>query len=255
MSLKRTGFLEIAPHIYSRWEAEKLRRRLREVDLVLIDLDDCMYPGTTNLTLLRNLFVLLLYRRKYKVLFRLIGYLPILFLLKCLQLFGLGVDNCKLILFFCQMVKSIPFFYLQTAAQPIPCHSFAGTKESLAVLSKKSKIGLISLGLDIVLEEYKKQFRDGKPLIDFYNGTQIKPLKLIDKSEKTRERIKEFNAQTPLIIGHNKDDLGAMKVGKEKGGLILGFNPSRKVIGQCDIIVKAKDWQPLVGYLIGKALF
>ena len=240
---------EIASSIYSDLEQKELRKRLRMVDLVLVDLDDCMYPGTTNLALLGNLFFILFRSREYKFFFRLISSLPILFWMKCLQLLGLGIDNPKLSLLFCKMINTTPFSYLQAAVQPIPSNSFPGTEETLNIFSQGAKIGLISLGLDIVLEEYKQQLGDGKPLIDFYNGTQVSRIKLIDKGEIAKRRIKEFNSKMPLVIGHNRDDLGMMKVAKKEGGLVLGFNPSTKVSSQCDIVVKAKDWQPLAKYL------
>ena len=40
-----------------------------------------------------------------------------------------------------------------------------------------------------------------------------------------------------------------MKVAKEYGGLVLGFNPSQKVAKVCDIVVEASDWRPLAEYL------
>ncbi len=250
MSLINDGFLNIAPHIYSNWQREELNERLKKVDLALVDVDDCIYPGTTNLALLRNLFLILLHRGRYKIFFRLMRCLPILLLMKCLQLLNFGVDNCRLILFFSRMVSNIPLSYLQTAVQPIPSNSFPGAKETLTILSRKSKTGLISLGPEVILEEYKRQFRDGGiPLIDFYDGTQVNLLKPIDKSRRARERIEEFKAKMPLVIGHNRDDLGMIKVVKRQGGFVLGFNPSREVAKQCDIIVRAKDWQPLAGYL------
>lgn len=213
-------------------------------------MDDCIYPGTTNLALLRNLFLILFRRGEYKTLFKIMGYLPILLGMKCLQLLGLGVDNCRLILFFSRMISNISFCYLQTAVFPISSNSFPGVKETLTIFSRRSKIGLISLGLEIVLEEYKRQFKDGEiPLIDFCDGVQVNRLKVIDKGEKARERIQEFKAKMPLVIGHNRDDLGMIKMVKEKNGLVLGFNPSREVAKQCDIIVSAKDWQPLAEYL------
>lgn len=247
---------EIAPCIYSEMEDKELNERLGKMDLVLIDLDDCIYPGTTNVVLFRNLCLLLICSRRTKdlfYLFRFLRFLPILLSMKCLQLLGLGVGNTELTLFFSQMIEEVPFSYLQTVAMPIPSNSFPGVGETLNVLSRKAKVGIVSLGLDIVLEEYKIQFKDGeRPLIDFYDGNPVIQKiskETIDKSKKVRERIEEFKAEMPLVIGHNLDDLGMMKVSKEYGGLVLGFNPSQEIIKECDIVVKAKDWQPLAKYL------
>jgi len=240
---------EIAPHIYSRWEPEELSERLRRVDLVLIDLDDCLYPGTTNLTLLTNLFFVLLRNREYKVFFRLITRLPVLLAMKCRQLLDAGIDNPGLSLFFCRMIANTPFSYLQAAACSIPPNSFSGARETLSILSRRARTGLVSLGLDVVLEEYKKQFREEESLIDFYDGTRAELLNSLDKGSTARQRIKEFSAKMPLVLGHNEDDLGMMMAAKEVEGLILGFNPSKEVMRCCDVMVRAKDWQPLAKYL------
>jgi len=202
----------------------------------------------TNLTLLKNLFFALLRNREYKVLFRLIGRLPVLFIMKCRQLLGAGVDNPGLSLFFYRMITNIPFSYLQAAARSIPPNSFPGARETLSIFSRGARTGLVSLGLNVILEEYKKQFREGKSLIDFYDGTRAELLSSLDKGKAAKQRIEEFAAKLPLVVGHNEDDLEMMMAAKEAGGLILGFNPSKKVMSYCDIIVKAKDWQPLAEY-------
>lgn len=240
--------MEIAPNIYSEREGGELSKHLERVDLVLIDLDDCLYSGTTNITLFKNLCLLLARKRMVKDLARLLRSLPVLFLMKDRQLLKAGVTNPELTLYFSRMVSRVPFSCLQTAAKPIPSGSFPGVEETLKALSKKARIGLISLGLDVVLEEYMVQF----PLIDFFDCVPVAqgfPKKTIDKAEKARERIEEFKAEMPLVIGHNSDDLGMIKMAREYGGLALGFNPSGEVIEECDIVVKAGDWQPLAKYL------
>ena len=240
--------MEIAPNIYSEREGKELSKYLERVDLVLIDLDDCLYPGTTNITLFKNLCLLLARKRMAKDLARLSRSLPVLFLMKGGQLLKAGVTNPELTLYFSRMVSRVPFLYLQAAAKPIPSCSFPGVEETLKVLSRKARIGLISLGLDVVLEEYKAQF----PLIDFFDCNPVAQgvsEKTIDKAEKARERIEEFKAEMPLVIGHNSDDLGMIKMAREHSGLVLGFNPSQEVLKECDIVVKARDWQPLAKYL------
>lgn len=247
---------KIAPCIYSKMEKKDLNERLKRIDLVLVDLDDCIYPGMTNVTLFKNLCLLLVCSRRIKNLFhifRFLRFLPVLFLMKGLQLLRLGVDNPELALFFSRMIEKIPFFYLQAAAKSIPSASLLGAEEALEILSRRAKVGIISLGLDVVLEEYKIQFKGkGRQSVGFYNGSPIiqgVPQETMDKAKKARERIEEFKAEMPLVIGHNLDDFGMMKVAKEYGGLVLGFNPSRGVARVCDIVMIAEDWRPLAEYL------
>lgn len=258
---------EIAPHIYSVYSKEETSKRLREVDLALIDMDGCVYPRTTGLSLFKNCCLLYFGDRNIKIIFYIISfiaYYPIITFLNLTRLVG----NRKLIYFFFGIFRGIPLSYLQAAAKPIPAKSFPGAKKALSILSKHAKAGFISFGLDVVLDEYKAQFKDkGRQIISFYdsnhyiwrkdgerivsNGIEQEQLmiKASDKADRARKRIKEFGSKTPLVIGHNQGDLGMMKVAKEHGGLSLGFNPSSDVVKHCHIVVKAKDWQPLASYL------
>ncbi|MBT9131933.1 hypothetical protein B9J77_02305 [candidate division NPL-UPA2 bacterium Unc8] len=258
---------EIASHIYSVYSKEETDKHLRKVDLVLIDMDGCVYPRTTGLSLFKNCCLLYFDDRNIKIIFYIISfiaYYPIIMFLHLIRL----VNNHKLMCFFSGRFRGIPLSYLQAAARPIPAKSFPGAKKVLSILSKHAKTGFISFGLDMVLNEYKVQFRDeGRQLISFYdsnhciwrkdserivsNGIEQEQLmiKASDKADRARERIKEFRAKAPLVIGHSQGDLEMMKVAKEYGGLALGFNPSSKIAKHCHIVVKAKNWQPLASYL------
>jgi hypothetical protein len=255
---------EIAPHVYSTYSKEEIDKRLKEVDLVLIDMDSCIYPGTTGLSLFKNYCLLYLRGGNIKIIFYIIFLIacqPTMILLRL-------IDNRKLMRFVSGIVRGAPLSYLQAAARLIPSKSFSGAKETLSILSKHAKAGFISFGLDIVLDEYKVQFKDeGRQLISFYdsnhfiwqkagetmisNGIAIEHLmiKASDKADRTIKRIKEFRAKVPLVIGHSQGDLEMMKIAKEYGGLALGFNPSSKVAKHCHLVVKARDWQPLARYL------
>lgn len=255
---------EIAPHIYSTYSKEEIDKRLREVDLALIDVDGCIYPRTTVLSLFKNCCLLYFDHRNIRIIFYIISfiaYYPIILFLRLIRL----LDNYKLMHFVFGIFRRIPLSYLQAAAKPIPAKSFPGAKKALSILSKHAKTGFISFGLDIVLNEYKAQFRDnGRQLISFYDsnhctwrkddkklvsGQKKLITKASDKAARARERIKEFGAKVPLVIGHSQGELKIMKVAKEHGGLSLGFNPSLRILKHCDIVVKAKDWEPLASYL------
>ena len=66
--------------------------------------------------------------------------------------------------------------------ESIPDKSYLGAKQTLEILSENSKVGIISQGLDIVLEEYVKQFSNSRrSFIDFWNGNIL--LNLLDKQK------------------------------------------------------------------------
>jgi hypothetical protein len=255
---------EIASHIYSRWSKEEIDERLRKVDLALIDMDHCVYPGTTGLSLFKNCCLLSLRDGNIKIVF----YIALFIACYPVIVFFNLIDKHRAMRLVSKIIRGIPHSHLQAAARLIPAKSFPGAKETLSILSKHAKTGFISFGLDVVLNEYKVQFNnEGHQLISFYdsnhfiwrkvgetvtsNGIRVEQLmiKASDKADRVRKRIKEFGAKVPLVIGHSQGDLGMMKVAKEHGGLALGFNPSSKVVKYCHIVVKARDWQPLANYL------
>jgi hypothetical protein len=118
--------------------------------------------------------------------------------------------------------------------------------------------------VDIILEEYMRQLNDGgKCCITFYDcntlqferkgarevfvGYRRDELKTskIHKSELLEKRIKQFNAKTPLVIGHNEDDTEMVKIAQKMNGIGIGFNPLPEVEHTFDIKVFGKDWEHL----------
>ena len=110
--------------------------------------------------------------------------------------------------------------------------------------------------MDIVLNEYVKQFKSVKgSIIDFWDGNILAELVdyrnkarsnfIFDRHDKethTRKRIVQFGSHKTMVIGHNRDDLGMIKVVKEHNGIVVGFNPISEVEKWCDIVVTGKNW-------------
>lgn len=249
----------VAPGVYSRYSKEELKNIFKGLDLVIADLDECIFPGITEVAVYRNICLNLIRRRKIKnclLLGRLLAHAAAMYLMKFGQMLYLGISNKRLILYFTKSVKSVPQAYLEKATVPIPGRSYAGARETLEILSEKAKVGIISQGLDIVLNEYVKQFKDTSgSIIDFWDGNILAELVdyqnkarsnfIFDRHDKethTRRRIGQFGAQKTMVIGHNRDDLGMIKVVKEHGGIVIGFNPTAEVEKWCDIVVTGKNW-------------
>ena len=58
--------------------------------------------------------------------------------------------------------------------------------------------------------------------------------------------MKEYRAERPLVIGHQVDELLMARCARDLGGLSIGFNPDFDVERQFDVIVKARDWTPIL---------
>jgi len=251
----------IGAGIYSRYTKEELKDFLKELDLVMVDLDECIFPGITKVTLYKNICLLLIRRRHLKdyiLLVRLLTGAVMIALINLVQKLCPGMTNRRLILYFAKVIKSVPVPYLQEAVRSIPSKSYAGARQTLEILSKKAKVGIISQGLDIVLDEYARQFTDTQgSIIDFWDGNTLSSLcnsrksrvtdnififKPDDKEATARKRIAQFGSRKIMVIGHNTDDLGMMAIAKKHKGIIVGFNPTKNVRELCDIVIRGKNW-------------
>lgn len=250
----------LAAGVYSRHTKEELKNLFKELDLVMVDLDGCIFPGITNIAIYKNICLLLIRSRKlrnYALLSRLLIGGSILCLMKIIQILHLGITNRHLILCFASIIRRVPVPYLQQAAESIPYKSYAAARETLKILSKKARLGIISQALDIVLNEYVKQFNNGKEnVIDFWDGNTLPDLFgfrkrvntttfIFNKSDKeapARKRITQFNPRKIMVIGHNTDDLGMIKSAMEQNGIIIGFNPTSQIKKICDIVIREKNW-------------
>ena len=252
----------LAPGVYSRYTREELKNALKDLDLVVADLDECIFPGITKVILYRNICLLLIRSRQAKnclLLGQLLTHALIVTLMKLVQMLCPGITNKQLILYFAKIIKPVSFSYLQKAAQSIPGRSYAGARETLEILSKKATVGIISQGLDIVLNEYVRQFNGSeRSIIDFWDGNALSDLidwenradngfifNQHDKEVHTRRSILQFGAKKAMVIGHNRDDLGMIRVVREYDGIVVGFNPTSEVEKWCDIVVTGKDWMRL----------
>ena len=248
----------LATGIYSRHTKDELKGFLRKLDLVMVDLDGCIFPGITKVRMYRNICLVLIRSGQYLLLVRLLVGAVIIALMKIGQMLCLGITNRALILRYAKVLRPVPASYLQKAVESIPGKSFPGARETLEILSEKARLGIISQSLDIVLKEYVKQFSNARgSFIDFWDGNILSDLVKSgsrlktfifsgrDKEAPARRRVTEFRAKKMMVIGHNSDDLGMMKVAKEDNGIIVGFNPTSQVKRMCDIVITGENWMGL----------
>ena len=251
----------IAPGIRSRYTKEELKAIFKKLDLVIVDLDGCIFPGVTKVTMYRDVCISL-FRMKGIRNYILLGYLlmhaAVISLMKFSGIFCSNVSDKKLILYFTKIVKKVPLSYLRKASVSIPGRSCPGARETLKILSEKAPVGIISQALDIVLDEYVRQFSGGgKNMIRFCDGNILSDLTLrnekennpfmftgMDKEKHAKKRMLEFCSKKTMVIGHDRNDLLMMKAVREHNGITVGFNPIRKAKKLCDIIVTGKNWIP-----------
>jgi len=254
--------------IYARYPFEELQRRFNNIDLIVIDFDECVFPSFSQTTLGKLIFweILLnpLELSDFQFLPSLLsgGLFISLARLRC-RLNG-RTNNLKMMIRYEETKMGIPLHYFKRAAVHIPSRSYFHSKRTIEELSKQAKVGIISFGVDIIMEEYMRQLNSGgECCISFYDcntlrferkgarevfvGYRRDGLKIskVHKGELLERRIKQFNAKTPLVIGHNEDDTEMVRIAQKKNGVGIGFNPFPEVEYVFDINVFGKDWEHL----------
>lgn len=251
----------LAAGVYSRPTKKELRIFLKELDLVVVDLDECISPRITKVAMYKNICLFLAGSRQLKdwvLLGRLLGGAVIMVLMRWAQKLGVGITNRQLMSCFVKAIRFAPTSYWQRAVESIPGKSYAGVRDTLETLSKKARVGIISQGLDVVLNEYVRQFNSqGKRVINFWEGNILSDLinnrdtsgtgknfilNSYGKEAPTRKRIAQFKAKRIIVIGHNSDDLAMIKVVKEHKGIVVGFNPTKEIRKLCDLVIIGKNW-------------
>jgi len=258
---------KLSKMIYAKYPFEELQRRFNKIDLVIIDFDECVFPGFSQTALGKLIFwEILLNPQKLADL----RFLPSLlsgglfiFLAKLRHHLNGRTDNLEMMMRYEKTKKGIPLHYFRKKAVRIPPKSYFHSKRTMEELSKHAKTGIISFGVDIVMKEYMRQLNGGKCCISFYDcntlrfekkgarevfvGYQRDELKSdkIHKGVLLQKRVEQYNAKTPLVIGHDEDDTEMVRIAQEMGGIGIGFNPLPKVEHTFDIKVFGKDWEYL----------
>ena len=263
MQCKETEFNKFLEGVYSRYPIEELKARFERIDLIAIDLDECLFPGYSQTVLGKFIFLEILLKpfnfRELKFIPQLLSGGLFITLSDFKKIIGITTPNLEMIDKYEQIMKGIFSEYFMKMASHIPPMSYDGAIEAIEKLSQKAKVGIISLGIDIITKEYLRQFKcisfadsnilrfqklNNKKVFSGYERINLKTNKF-HKREMLESRLREFDAKRPLIIGHNDDDVEMAKIARRMDGLTIGFNPSSDIEDVFDVKIKAKDWYPI----------
>jgi phosphoserine phosphatase len=236
----------------------RLTELARRTDLVVVDLDKCLFPGYSQTALGTTILWRILVRplcagdRKYLV--RLLS--------GALYVAGTKLrrpSNRELIDAYERAMKGIPEQYFLDGASLLPRFSRRGAREVVRALSRRAAVGLVSLGIDVVAREFMKQL----PGLSFYRCNRLRfhvshprrPLVGYDeermwdgaaKMRVLRALCAESRVRCPLVIGHDVDDIAMAASARELGGWCLGIRPPRALRRHFDAWTTGADWTPLL---------
>ena len=249
----------VGQQTFSRIARAEIARRLEKCGVAIFDLDDCVYPGTTTLTMVwRNTSRILLLMIKMGPVLALrvvVGGL-LLGILKLGELFEI-TSSRHLVRILYWAAKGMPLSHLVQHVANLPVRTHLGVGEVTELLRKHMPCGLVSLALQPVLERFREKygftFVRGNPLLIEKRGEQEylggQPEKCIlggeDKRGVVQEAVAKYGATSLLVFGHHKEDLGMMQLAREKGGLAVGIRPEFEMEPYCDIISRRRDWREI----------
>lgn len=259
-------------NIISRYSLHELGRRLRHSDIAAIDLDDCLYPRNSHVELTKNLFVDLPYSYRrladLKLMLRVVRGLGLALCYLTGKIFKTHVSNRFLLEEYEKVMKNMPLGYFTKCAAELPQNAYKGTREVIEELSEKMPVGIITVGFDMIVEQFMRELIAGmdvklafidanKAVFEEHTGEKLYKgferdnsiITAEDKWRHLRQRMREFNAKTPLVIGHRSDEIMMARHARELGGLSMGFNPDLDVESEFDVIIKARDWIPILDLL------
>ena len=250
--------------VYSNYTIQELQSRFKRIDLIVIDLDECLFPGFSQTTLGKLIFLDILLRISnlgdWKFLPQLLSGGIFILTAKMKKAFGINTSNLKMINKYERTMRKIPKKYFCNLAKHLPAMSYNRAVDTIKQLSKKARVGINSLGIDVILKEFLSQLRpylsffDSNVLLfektkdrEIFKGYETGNLKTnnLHKRQILEKRMVEFGAMHPLVIGHNEDDAEMARVARERKGIGIGFNLSSSVEDTFDVRITAKDWQPL----------
>lgn len=266
------------PGLRSRFDRAALAARLQSVDLVAVDIDECIFPGYSQSWLGYLIMQQLLTRPErlddLRHVPQLIAggvYIQKVDLLRRLER---QPTNRALMARYVQSMRGIPEGYFLRGAERIPGRTYAGAAACLALLGRRAPLGLISLGVHVVAGAYRRWLdrRAGATVVAFIEANQIvfeaggdgrarfsgyaPPLRVgpADKLRALEHRLDEHGARCPLVLGNSVDEASMAALARARGGLSVGYRPTRAAAAAFDLQIHARDWRPLnalLGQLLG----
>ena len=267
--LKRAGLHRHNENVWLRQDADATAERLRQVDLVASDVDECMLPfigqAKAGLYVLRRVALSVRNAREAQLAARMGARAGSILAQKYFHKLTGKSQNSRLILQFQEFVMGAPMKYFESSARRLVHQGLPGVDETFRVFNRRGvPAGLISLGLDVIVDNYGKHLHKAHGVdIAFTDCTRV----IVDrgkfggydprmtltmpehKARRITARAQEYGAACPLVIGHDRDDMEMFRAGRELGGMALGVNPMADAYPLLDIAVFAPDWHPVAAFL------
>jgi phosphoserine phosphatase len=236
-----------------------------DIDACVLDFDGCLVRGISKVYVAWLMGTAVLLRphrpedRRYLVRLGLAGLA--LYACRLGQKATGQLSDADLVRLYARLLAPLPPEYFRQAARRIPARFFPGVETAFQWLAERWPVGVVSLALADVLEAADSYlatrtgcrfaFIAGNHLEHLRLGTQSASAILTaeDKRSAMAIELTRLGCQRPLVIGHDREDLGLVHLAREMGGLSLGVNPAPQIADQFDLTLCTGDWSAVVAFL------
>ncbi len=256
------------PEIETSLPPEEITARLQRVDVAILDVDECLFPGYTQIELGHLIYRDLLRKSAgnpaYLSLFlRFTMRGLLLYLLKHLP--GKHEQrNLMLHRHYIRTLRGIPRRLVLEQLPRVWRRLPSTVPTCLGFIGERVPVGIISLGWDIILQGLPDQLqRKGCPLSFRFtcaNTTRWEGGRFVDLAPPVRvgpaDKLSMFELENrthgfkcPLVIGHNSDERQLCELARRQGGLSVGLGPRPSDRPFFDIRLATPDWAQLERFL------
>jgi len=235
-----------------------IKDKIKQVDLICIDLDECLFPFFTQTFIGAGMLVeSFINPYQWKCLPNLLKGVLFIFPAMGKKFNNKKIENEKFMDKYEELMHGIPISLILRHARYT--HRFL-SPNSLKFLkyfsNKEIVIIILSLTIQPILNVLEKKVK----LIHKCIGNEIEidknsaffryKLNRMDSGEDKLNRFKEllkiYKSKTPLVIGHSEDELDMVEYVKKLGGFSIGINPKYKFLRKFDLVLTSLNWKPLL---------
>ncbi|NLI48139.1 MAG: hypothetical protein GX414_13620 [Acidobacteria bacterium] len=261
-------YRDMMPGVRSRLDAAELRRRLTAADVAVLDVDECMMPGFAQIALGHRLLRDALSgggpagARAVRI-GRLVALGACLYGLKLLP--GDPVrKNLRLHTLYGRALRGVERAAFHRVMPDVWRCVYPEVRSCLRRLAERRPVGVISLGLDCLLDGLTAALAEGGNPIPFrfLEGNRIiwrndrfaglaPPIRHgpRDKAAAFETVAVRHGWRAPLVVGHNADETELCVIAESAGGLSIGIGARPAHRDQFHVLLPRGAWDRLEEFL------
>lgn len=260
---------EIMPGVWTRLSPAEIRSRLARVDVAVMDVDECLVPGYTQIELGTRLFRRMLGdlpRRPARIgqVIRLAGLGLFLYAIKISPLQH-EHRNALLQKYFSRALAGVSREEIESLIPSVWRSIYPSASGCLRSLARRLPLGVISLGWDVIVAELPAAIADGDRSFRFlftkanitvwqagrFQGLQPPILAgAADKEGLFTDFCRSQGLGTPLVLGHNSDERLLCRLADERRGLSVGLGAKGTDQSYFHILLQGGGWQTLEHFFL-----